>query len=260
MTTGVTWRLLNTRPSERATALTQELAALGVSVRELPLLTLTELPITAVERAYLQQLSHYDVVVCVSPTAVERGVALCQQQGIDYRNHRQAAPTPIWIAVGQRTCDTLAAHYIYAQQPLIMNNEGMLAMPAVDSLAKQSRVLIWRGEGGRRLLHDTLVARGVQVDSIAFYVRERPEMLSKQYDDHHRWANAVLISSGQAWQHWQTVCDAVDAYAYVVLGERVTQQVRSRLAPATVRVAQIESLSAGEIAHALASLAPYESS
>ena len=50
----------------------------------------------------------------------------------------------------------------------------MMQLPELATLKAGNRVLIWRGQGGRQLLNDDLMKRGIQVDNIAWYERQCP--------------------------------------------------------------------------------------
>jgi uroporphyrinogen-III synthase len=54
-----------------------------------------------------------------------------------------------------------------------MDSEGLLALPELLDVAGR-RAVIFRGEGGRDLLGDTLLARGASVDYISCYRRAVP--------------------------------------------------------------------------------------
>ncbi|MGP9688536.1 uroporphyrinogen-III synthase [Psychrobacter sp. AOP22-C1-C5] len=236
--------VINTRPVERASPLTHYLQAAGMTVIDMPMLALQSRPITDNDIAIMQQwlAGKYKALVIVSPTAAASGLAVWQSLAREHKvrcsTDNQAdvaasdtlkAPSPI-IAVGDATAAALShvrletASY-QVRQPEIANNEGMLAMSEIDSLQAGDRVLIWRGLGGRRLLVDTLQARGVHIDSIAWYERIMPIEAATQYQE---WLQdflaynteqivmpakqskpIVVVSSGTAFEHWTQVVNQV---------------------------------------------------
>ena len=294
--------VINTRPVERAAPLTQHLQAAGMSVIDMPMLTLESRATTEQDMGLMRQwfAGDYQALVIVSPTAAASGLAVWQalenerQAQKSERNvseHKESelkdvkVPSHL-IAVGEATaavlkdCKLDAASY-QVLQPLIANNEGMLAMPEIESLQAGDKLLVWRGLGGRRLLVDTLQARGVHIDSIAWYERKMPSDAMAQYEE---WQTQflsqpslqqttsvaqpkpiVIVSSGTAFEHWETVVKAVatkdlesnkgkmassalklNDFAYVVLGERLANMVARQqlsywrvedLAPTTILAA-----------------------
>jgi len=275
--------VINTRPVERAATLTQHLQAAGLVVIEMPMLTLRPRPTTDLDTALMHQwlAGEYKALVIVSPTAAASGLAVWQSLESEYKakdsNDKYAQrlseglslPSPL-IAVGEATAaefsqvriDTASYQIL---QPETANNEGMLAMPEIDSLQAGDKLLIWRGLGGRRLLVDTLQARGVHIDSIAWYERTMPIDALTQYQQWqqdfltHSTASSqqpkpiVVISSAAAFEHWSSIVnngqsktlkieqnsDAVadiaqrlsltlKDFSYVVLGERLANMVAAQ--------------------------------
>ncbi|OLF38756.1 uroporphyrinogen III synthase [Psychrobacter sp. C 20.9] len=282
--------VINTRPIARAAPLTNHLRAAGFTVVEIPMLTLRPRPTTgddlALMRAWLA--GEYKALVIVSPTAASLGLKVWQSlvhnehdDSGDTKTENKAAdrghkalvtPSPL-IAVGQATAAALNQAKIDAtnyqvRQPKVANNEGMLAMPEIECLQSGDKLLIWRGLGGRRLLVDTLQARGVHIDSIAWYERSMPTEAMTQYQ---QWQKdffvcnqttnttpkqakpIVVVSSGAAFEHWTSIVqgarekmsepkrsndimtDARDNlpltladFSYVVLGERLANMVAAQ--------------------------------
>ena len=237
--------VINTRPVERAASLTNHLQTAGLTVVEMPMLTLQSRSTTDNDMALMRQwlTGSYKALVIVSPTAAASGLAIWQslahQLKAKANTDKQAQtdlealeiPSPI-IAVGEATAAVLnhaklnTANY-QIRQPEIANNEGMLAMPEIESLQAGDKILIWRGLGGRRLLVDALQARGVHIDSIAWYERTMPINAATQY---RQWLQAfltykamqdstpleqskpiVVVSSGTAFEHWATIVKEVRA-------------------------------------------------
>lgn len=275
--------VINTRPVERAAPLTQHLQAAGMSVIDIPMLTLEARRTTEQDMTLMRHwfAGDYQALVIVSPTAAASGLAVWQaleyeqrtqklegddieKNNADFKNLK--APSHL-IAVGEATAAVLndakldAASY-QVLQPLIANNEGMLAMPEIESLKAGDKLLVWRGLGGRRLLVNTLQARGVHIDSIAWYERKMPTDAMGQYEEWQAQFLAqkfeqqaisdsqpkpiVIVSSGTAFEHWQGIVRAVAEqevesslnidkpaclplkltdFAYAVLGERLANMV-----------------------------------
>ena len=270
--------VINTRPIERAAPLTQHLQAAGMAVIDIPMLTLDSRATTAQDMGLMRQwfAGDYQALVIVSPTAAASGLAVWQalederqaqkssENASAYKESELKAPSHL-IAVGEATAAVLndaklGTSSYQVLQPLIANNEGMLAMPEIESLQAGDKLLVWRGLGGRRLLVDMLQARGVHIDSIAWYERKMPTDAMAQYEE---WQTQflsqpslqqttsvaqpkpiVIVSSGTAFENWETVVKAVATkdlesnkgkmassplkltdFAYVVLGERLANMV-----------------------------------
>ena len=274
--------VINTRPVERAALLTRHLQAAGMSVVDMPMLTLQPRLTTDNDMILMRQwlAGEYQALIIVSPTAAASGLAIWQLlerehqansatdkevEGIKGSSNILVAPSHL-IAVGEATAAVLneaklsnASYQVL--QPAIANNEGMLAMPEIDNLQAGDKLLVWRGLGGRRLLVDTLQARGVHIDSIAWYERKMPIDAMMQYqqwlqDFNNRNATVgitasqqgkpiVIVSSGTAFEHWESIVQAAKTFdvaaehqvmsvnvplklsdfSYVVLGERLANMV-----------------------------------
>ena len=268
--------VINTRPLERATPLTEHLQAAGLTVIEMPMLTLQSRAVNDTDIELMRDwlAGSYEALVIVSPTAAAAGLAVWQAlEQIKKPSDNGAlselnmlnvnkAPSHL-IAVGEATASVLQDPKLPFNypilQPTIANNEGMLAMPEIEHLQAGDKLLIWRGLGGRRLLVDTLKARGVHIDSIAWYERTLPTDASTNYK---QWLKQfirqnkvqsqqgtqlqaakpiVIISSGTAFEHWSSVVEQAQSDAdfaiertvlptladfnYVVLGERLADMV-----------------------------------
>ena len=238
--------VINTRPSERAAPLTEHLSKNGFDVIELPLLSLENRETSSADLAVMASWlkGSFQALVIVSPTAAESGLKAWQQLIDNGLATALDQPPSHIIAVGDATAKVLHDSNLTRQfdifQPLIANNEGMLVMPEVATLVQGDRLLVWRGLGGRRLLVDTLAARGVGIDSIAWYERLMPDEAAANFE---KWQQAyaptstlprpvVIVSSGTAFENWQAILshskgkvDSLNNFTYVVLGERLANMV-----------------------------------
>lgn len=166
-------------------------------------------------------------VVVVSVEAVGGALAFLRSHGICHAKDLPHCPT--MIAVGKPTADALADFgfdvITPAEQGLPMNNEGMIQMNELACLSQGDTVMIWRGVGGRRLLHDTLVGRGVAVKAVAFYERCVPSTLGddmnelfKRLTDTHLY---ILITSQMSLDGWAKHDPKKGVYTFITLGERL---------------------------------------
>ena len=281
----LTRTVINTRPVERAAPLTRHLQQAGLTVVGIPMLALEACASSDTDMRLMRQwlAGEYQALVIVSPTAAASGLAIWQllererqansatdkeAKGTEGSSRLLAAPSHL-IAVGEATAAVLnEAKLPFASyqvlQPAIANNEGMLAMPEIDSLQAGDKLLVWRGLGGRRLLVDRLQARGVHIDSIAWYERKMPINAMAQYQQWRQDFNnknaptgitasqqakpIVIVSSGTAFEHWESIVQATKTinlaaenqamsantplklsdFAYVVLGERLANMVAEK--------------------------------
>ncbi len=251
--------VINTRPLERAAPLTAHLQNAGFSVVDMPMLTLAPRVVSDADIELMQDwlAGSYDALVIVSPTAAASGLAVWQAlkqptassvNGVwsESRTLYPDQPPSHLIAVGEATAavlqDSKLPFNYQVLQPMVANNEGMLAMPEIERLQAGDKLLIWRGLGGRRLLVDTLKARGVHIDSIAWYERTQPTDAQANYQ---QWVKQfinqisdqstnqstnqsqqivpaqtprpiVIISSGTAFEHWTDIVKHVQSDSDVV--------------------------------------------
>jgi len=159
-----------TRPQAQAAPLAEAIAAAGGTPLVFPLLEISPVadPQPLAEAA--AHLSSYALAVFISPNAVD-----CALPRLLAAGSWPAALTP--AAVGQGTVKALAAHGITGcvAPTERFDSEALLALPALaDEQVVGKRVAIFRGDGGRELLADTLRERGATVDCIPCYRRSGP--------------------------------------------------------------------------------------
>lgn len=157
-----------TRPRDQAGELAGAIAAQGGEALLFPLLEIGPPADPAPLAATV--LADYAVAVFISPNAVAYSLpALLARQ-----------PWPAGLlpaAVGQGTVKALAALGIAGciAPTERFDSEALLALPELQSQRVDGkRIAIFRGDGGRELLADTLRQRGAQVDCIACYRRSPP--------------------------------------------------------------------------------------
>lgn len=163
--TGLT--VLVTRPAESGASLCRKIASLGGEAIPLPAIVIEGLKEPVTVSTDPDPGPHpYDVVIFVSPNAVTHGL-----------NAISRTPDTVIAAIGKSTAAALTAA---GAEPAIVpeagfTSEALLAHPGMqaDSL---HRVLIVRGGGGREVLEEALVARGIEVDYLEVYRRVPAEL------------------------------------------------------------------------------------
>ena len=188
-----------TRPTGQARQLSEMLSASllknGVDAESAP--RIVSLPLlTIVPKAdpvLLQQietaLTHADLVIFVSPNAIECTMRLLEKSWADVSNK----PIPIGV-VGGSSMAALQHHGIGNESPptqIILpqdnahwDSEGLWSeLKKMDWDWSSKRVVIFKGEGGRDWLADTLKKAGADLEAISVYARVPLDMDSPVWGD-----------------------------------------------------------------------------
>lgn len=159
-----------TRPRAQAAPLAEAIAAAGATPLIFPLLEIAPASDPQPLLDAVGRLADYKLAVFISPNAVDYALP-----AILGRAAWPAALLP--AAVGQGTVRALLAHGVSGciAPTRRFDSEALLELPelAAERVAGR-RVAIFRGDGGRELLADTLRQRGATVDCIACYRRSGP--------------------------------------------------------------------------------------
>lgn len=220
---------INTRPIERAQLLTTCLREAGFDVVDLPLLALKARPFSHQLQSLYSQLQYAQMVVVVSPTAVDIGMQYLQQAGISLAQIQHLQ----WIAVGKKTAQKLAEFGVRSHIPEVETSEGMLGLPIFKQLKNITQIAFWRGEGGRQFMMQHFENCHIDVLNFVLYERSCPKSSLEQFPsfvaklgqyDTPYWN---CISSEASWNHWLALTQRhdslVNACHYLVLGERLYQ-------------------------------------
>lgn len=159
-----------TRPQAQAAPLAEAIAAAGGKPLIFPLLEISPAtdPQPLIEA--VARLADYALAIFISPNAVDYALPAILARG--------PWPEPlIPAAVGQGTVKVLTAHGIKGcvAPTERFDSEALLELPALAAeRVKGQRIAIFRGDGGRELLADTLRERGATVDCVTCYRRSGP--------------------------------------------------------------------------------------
>ena len=158
-----------TRPRDQAVQLAQRIEQAGGVPFLFPLLDIAAVPDSKTLHEQIARLDQFDLAIFISPNAVKFGMTAMRQVG--------SLPTQLKIAtVGQGSAQALREFGVtnIITPTEHFDSEGLLALPELQNVADW-RVLIFRGDGGRELLGDTLRARGAAVEYATCYQRTKSQ-------------------------------------------------------------------------------------
>lgn len=218
---------INTRPLDRGRALTLSLQAAGYHVVDIPLLVLQPRPFDLQLDHLYQRLNQVQVIVVVSPTAVDVGMDYLRKANIDVTQLEHVQ----WVAVGQTTALRLAGYGFSSHLPEIETSEGMLSLPLFETLKPMSKVAFWRGEGGRQFMMQQCLEKQIEVLNFVLYERACPcetkqnALNFSQMIEQSTFPIWACISSEASWKNWlqlfQGQPNIIQSCHYLVLGERL---------------------------------------
>ena len=187
-------RIVVTRPAEQAEPLVTAIEnAGGIAVR-FPVLAINDVENDRPLHDIVERLDQYDLAVFVSPNAVRKALDILIAQ--------RSWPAKLRaVTVGKSSERELARYGItdIIAPSSRFDSEALLELPELQVLNDQ-RVIIFRGNGGRELLGNTLKERGASVDYVACYHRSLPQAdatpLLKLLEKNHLDAFVITSSEG----------------------------------------------------------------
>lgn len=185
--------VLVTRPEEQAENICNQLAAAGATPVRFPVLEIVDIEDSSHLIQLIDKLDEYDIAIFISPNAVKKAANLVQS--------RKGWPTSVKIAaVGKASAKALDTLGLIADifPPKRFNSEALLELPEMHDVHGK-KIIIFRGEGGRETLAETLKARGASVEYAECYRRRQPKADVSQLLRH--WArgeiNIVVTTSNE---------------------------------------------------------------
>jgi uroporphyrinogen-III synthase len=161
-------RELVTRPREQADNLARLIEARGGEAIRFPVIEIAEPRDTQALLAAIDRLNDFALAIFISPNAVNRAMKLIVARG--------GLPPGLRVAcVGRGSTSELKLFGIenVIVPPGRFDSEALLEMPALREV-RGKRIVIFRGDGGRELLGDSLRQRGAEIEYAECYRRVRP--------------------------------------------------------------------------------------
>jgi len=162
-------RVLVTRPRDQAQGLAQRIEQEGGETVRFPVIEITEPRDPRALHAIIDRLDEFALAIFISPNAVNRALDLIIARRGTFPPHLLSAGVGRGSA---RALERLGIKNVIAPADRF-DSESLLALPALRQV-KGKRIVIFRGEGGRELLGDTLIKRGATVEYAECYHRTRP--------------------------------------------------------------------------------------
>lgn len=219
-------RILVTRPAEDADGLAQLVREAGGIALCVPTLEIQPLVDLSALHAVADRLDDCRFAIFVSRNAVRHALPALQA-----RRGTRPWPAALQLAsVGSGTRRALEAAGLGSviSPAGSADSEALLALPELQAV-RGTHIALFRGEGGRTLLADTLAARGAAVWQAASYRRARPDHAGRLAA---AWAeapvDALAVSSAEG------LANLVDLLG----GNAVERLRRSTLFVSHARVAQ----------------------
>ena len=191
-----------TRPREQAAYLAQNINRLGGHALLFPLLEIEPTGNRAALHERLSRLHQFDLAIFISTNAVRFALPVIG-----------SFPSNLQIAtIGPASAAALRQagiqNILVPHEPF--DSESLLALPELRDM-KNKKVVIFRGEGGRELLAETLTARGASVEYAECYRRIKPPIdiseLRRQQPD------AITVSSSEGLRYLSELTDSEWLYA-----------------------------------------------
>ena len=184
-----------TRPAHQAGHLADYIHSAGGEAFLFPTLEIIASELSDESNNILQNINRFDIIIFISPNAVEHGLNLIQS--------KTTLPDDILLAtIGEGSAKALKNKL--GKQPDIsptenFNSEGLLATNELQKI-EQKRILIVRGNGGREHLKQTLQQRGANVEYLSAYQRVKPAIDSKILEQYlqNKLIAAIVITSGES--------------------------------------------------------------
>jgi uroporphyrinogen-III synthase len=183
-----------TRPAGQTVHLAEAIAALGGKPVLFPVLEIVDVADITPLLDIALRLDEFDLAVFISPNAANKA--------LDVILPRRSWPASLRVATMGKSSEQELSRYgiedVIAPR-LRFDSEALLELPEMQPMAGR-RVIIFRGDGGRELLGDTLTARGATVEYVECYRRRMPRLdpapLFKLWEDGELDAVTVTSSEG----------------------------------------------------------------
>lgn len=161
--------ILVTRPVHQSQAFCKMIEKAGGQAFAFPVIEIVEIDDSDTLYGIINTLDDFDIALFVSPNAVTCALN---------RVHKLHGTLPKHLrlgAVGRKSAQAIErfGYEVHICPPSRFDSEALLELPEMMQVAGK-KVVIFRGEGGRELMAETLANRGAKVVFAEIYKRVRP--------------------------------------------------------------------------------------
>lgn len=190
-----------TRARHQAASLSGMIEAAGGRALRVPMIEIEQT--TATDEA-IERLMEFHLAIFVSANAVQHALPRIHASGANLAQLRLAS-------IGRKTAAALeeSGYQVDTCPQQEFTSEALLALPAMQHLGGR-RVIIFRGEGGRELLAETLRSRGARVEYAEVYRRAVPRIDSRRLARHLDEAHMLTVASAQALRNLDEIIGPVE--------------------------------------------------
>lgn len=179
-----------TRPVQLADRLSELCIEQGATVIRFPCMEIVDIAHSEANLNKIRQIDKYSLLIFISRNAVHYGIRMLHKASIRQIN------IPV-AAVGIKTAEALSdAGISNAIHPSDAASSEALSETQFIKNMRQGSVLIFRGQGGNPYLGNELSRRGLQVDYIEVYRRQRPSKRLR-LDTQHVLPDLITVASGE---------------------------------------------------------------
>lgn len=187
-------RIVVTRPHHQNEKIAKMISDQGGIPLLFPVLEILEPENQTALLAQLKQIDNYDIAIFISPNAVNKSLNLLFQT-------RQWPTSILTVAIGKSSAKELKRFGIQANiaPHRKFNSETLLEHPDLQKVSGK-KIIIFRGDGGRELLGDTLKSRGASISYANAYRRHKPRTNTEELFYH--WSrneiDAIMLTSSES--------------------------------------------------------------
>jgi len=188
--------VLVTRAAHQADELCQQISLNGGTAIRFPVLQIDDVEDTTELDEKIDKLDTFDIAIFISANAVKKAIN-CVRARRNWPNQVKIA------AVGKTSAKALDSLGLIADifPSKQFNSEALLLLDELQQIAGK-RVIIFRGDGGRELLAETLKKRGAIVEYAECYKRSKPKAdVSKLMKHWARGEISVIVTTSNEGLH-----------------------------------------------------------